>query len=76
MASRRARKLFLDANVVIRAGRPPGGPLIPRVADLVDPGYVKVVTTDLTRLHQLRGLGDAKVLRSLGRSPKGRHYRG
>ena len=30
----------------------------------------------LTRLHQLRGLGDAKVLKSLGRSPKGRHYRG
>ena len=30
----------------------------------------------LTRLHQLRGLGDAKVLKSLGHSPKGRHYRG
>jgi DNA-binding response OmpR family regulator len=30
----------------------------------------------LTRLHQLRGVGDAKVLKSLGRSPKGRHYRG
>jgi hypothetical protein len=32
--------------------------------------------TTLTRLHQLRGLGDTKVLKSLGRSPKGRHYRG
>lgn len=30
----------------------------------------------LTRLHQLRGVGDAKVLKSLGHSPKGRHYRG
>jgi site-specific DNA-methyltransferase (adenine-specific) len=30
----------------------------------------------LARLHQLRGLGDAKVLKSLGRSPKGRHYKG
>jgi hypothetical protein len=30
----------------------------------------------LTRLHQLRGLGGAKVLKSLGHSPKGRHYRG
>jgi hypothetical protein len=29
----------------------------------------------LARLHQLRG-GDAKVLKSLGRSSKGRHYRG
>jgi hypothetical protein len=45
----RARTIFLDANVVIRAGRPPGRPLIPRVAELVDAGYVKVVTTDLTK---------------------------
>ena len=30
----------------------------------------------LTRLHQLRGLGDAKLLKSLGCSFKGRHYRG
>ena len=30
----------------------------------------------LARLHQVRGLGDAKVLKSLGHSPKGRHYRG
>jgi hypothetical protein len=33
-------------------------------------------TVSLTRLHQLRGVGDAKVLKSLGRSSKGRHYRG
>jgi hypothetical protein len=32
--------------------------------------------TLLSRLHQLRGLGDAKLLKSLGRSFKGRHYRG
>ena len=30
----------------------------------------------LARLHQLTGLGDAKPLKSLGRSSKGRHYRG
>ena len=51
MAINRPRMIFLDANVVIRAGKPPGGPLIPRVADLVDVGYVKVVTTDLTRME-------------------------
>jgi hypothetical protein len=34
------------------------------------------VTNILTRLHQLRGLGDAKLLKSLGWSFKGRHYRG
>jgi hypothetical protein len=50
MATTRPRKIFLDANVVIRAGKPPAGPLIPRVADLVDAGYVKVVTTDLTKM--------------------------
>jgi hypothetical protein len=38
------------------------------------PGDVTVPS--LARLHQLRGLGDAKVLKSLGHSPKGRHYRG
>ena len=51
MAAIQPRKIFLDANVVIRAGKPPGGPLIPRVADLVDAGYVKVVTTDLTKME-------------------------
>jgi hypothetical protein len=45
----RPKKVFLDANVVIRAGRPPAGPVIPRVADLVDAGYIKIVTTDLTK---------------------------
>jgi hypothetical protein len=30
----------------------------------------------IARLHQLRGVGNAKVLKSLGRSSKGRHYRG
>jgi PIN domain len=42
-------KVFLDANVVIRAGKPPGAPLMPRVADLVEAGLVRVVTTDLTK---------------------------
>jgi hypothetical protein len=51
MTAIRPRKIFLDANVVIRAGKPPGGPLMPRVADLVDAGYVKVVTTDLTKVE-------------------------
>jgi hypothetical protein len=51
MSSSRRRKVFLDANVVIRAGRPPGGLLIPRVVDLVDAGYVKAVTTDLTKME-------------------------
>jgi hypothetical protein len=36
-------------NVVIRAGKPPGGPLISRVTDLVDAGMIRVVTADLTK---------------------------
>lgn len=41
-------KVFLDANIVIAAGKPPGGPEIARVIDLVDAGFVTVLTTDLT----------------------------
>jgi hypothetical protein len=47
----RPRNVSLDANVVIRAGKPPGEPLIPRIADLANAGYVKVVTTDLTKIE-------------------------
>jgi hypothetical protein len=41
-------KVLLDANIVISAGKPPGGPEIARVIDLVDAGLVTVLTTDLT----------------------------
>lgn len=40
--------VFLDANIVIRAGKPPGGPEIERVQELIDAGLVKILTTDLT----------------------------
>lgn len=41
-------KVFLDANVVIQAGKPPGGPVMSRVSDLVKAGFIAVLTTDLT----------------------------
>lgn len=41
-------KVFLDANVVIGAGKPPGGPEIARIVDLVEAGLISVLTTDLT----------------------------
>jgi PIN domain len=47
----RPLKVFLDANVVIRAGKPPGAPMMPRVTDLVEAGYIKVVTTNLTKME-------------------------
>jgi len=48
---RRGKSVQTTGTTSIRAGRPPGSPLIPRVADLVDAGYVKVVTTDLTMIE-------------------------
>jgi hypothetical protein len=44
----RRRKVFLDANIVISAGKPPGGPELARVIDLVEAGIIRILTTDLT----------------------------
>ena len=41
-------KVYLDSNVVIEAGKPPGGPLFERLADLVEADLIEVITTDLT----------------------------
>ena len=41
-------KVFLDANIVIGAGKPPGGPEIARIVDLVEAGLITLLTTDLT----------------------------
>lgn len=41
-------KIFLDANIVIGAGKPPGGPEMARVIDLVEAGFADVLTTDIT----------------------------
>ena len=41
-------QVFLDANIIIRSGKPPGGPEIKRVGDLVDAEMVGILTTDLT----------------------------
>ena len=63
-----------DVNVVADAGAVGGRTIVAEDLDrwLASHGREH----SLTRLHQLRGLGDAKVLKSLGHSPKGRHYRG
>ncbi len=41
-------QIFLDANIIIGQGKPPGGPEIARVVDLVNAGIVSILTTDLT----------------------------
>jgi hypothetical protein len=47
-------KVFFDANVVIQAGKPPGGPLFQRIVDLVDAGFIDVLTTDLTKTEVVK----------------------
>ena len=43
--------VFIDANVLIQAGKPPGGPLLNRVRDLAKAGLIRLITTDLTILE-------------------------
>jgi len=42
------QKVFIDANVFIQAGKPPGGPIVSRIVDLVKAELIEVLTTDLT----------------------------
>jgi hypothetical protein len=67
------QKVFLDANVVIQAGKPPGGPIMSRVADLVNAGIIKVLTTDLTvtEVAKKHTENDYEVIKEVGRS----HFR-
>ena len=60
--------VFLDANVVIQTGKPPGGPLMGRVSDLVKSGMITVVTTDLTmtEVAKKHAENDFEVLSHLG----------
>ncbi|MEY9185787.1 hypothetical protein ABIG06_007342 [Bradyrhizobium sp. USDA 326] len=48
---RKPPKVFLDANVVIRAGKPPGKPVMDALSDLVDAGFIRVLVTDLTKIE-------------------------
>lgn len=41
-------KVFIDSNVAIQSGKPPGGPIVSRIADLVTAELIEVLTTDLT----------------------------
>jgi hypothetical protein len=61
-------KIFLDANIVISAGKPPGGPELARVVDLVEAGLVTVVTTDLTigEVAKKHTLNDFELIREIG----------
>lgn len=62
-------QIFLDANIVIRAGKPPGGPEIERIGDLVDAGLIRVLTTDLTvaEVSKKHSANDFDVIKEVGR---------
>jgi hypothetical protein len=65
--------VFLDANVVIQAGKPPGGPLFDRLVDLVKAGFIKVLTTELskTEIAKKHIEDDYTVVKDVGRD----HFR-
>ena len=67
------KKVFLDADIVIREGKPPGGPLLSRLKDLVDDDVITVLTTDLTcrQVAKKHVENDYKVIKEVRRS----HFR-
>ncbi|MGI4748216.1 MAG: PIN domain-containing protein [Janthinobacterium lividum] len=66
-------KVFLDANIVIAAGKPPGGPIVARVAGLVQADLITVLTTDLTitEVAKKHVENDYEVIKEVGRA----HFR-
>ena len=46
--------VFFDANIMFRAGAPPGNDVFRRIVDLVRYGFITVVTTDLTMDEVIR----------------------
>lgn len=73
MAKQKTPKVFLDANVIIAAGKPPGGPTLARVADLVEADLISVLTTDLTitEVAKKHAENDYEVIKEIGRA----HFR-
>lgn len=66
-------KVFLDANIVISAGKPPGDPILERVGDLVRAELITVLTTDLTitEVSKKHAENDYEVIKDIGRQ----HFR-
>jgi hypothetical protein len=69
VVANKALAVFLDANVIIRTGKPPGGPLFHRLADLVKAGFITVLTMDLTKDEIIKKHveNDYEVVKEFGR---------
>ena len=67
--SGRLTKVFLDANVVIHAGKPPGGLILSRLKELINAGFITVLTTDLTcqEVAKKHTENDYNVIKEVGR---------
>ena len=61
-------KVFIDANIMISAGKPPGGPMLLPLKNLVDAGVITVLTTDLTcqEVAKKHAENDYNVLKEVG----------
>jgi hypothetical protein len=62
-------KVFFDANVLIQAGAPPGGPIVSRIRDLVRADLIEVITTDVTiaEIAKKHTDNEYEVIKDLGR---------
>lgn len=61
--------VFIDANLMIRSGKPPGGPMIERLIELKKKGVIYVVTTDLTKLEVAKrhAANDYEIVKEIAR---------
>lgn len=69
MPGKPAPLVFIDANLIIQGGKPPGGPLIARVMDLAKADLIQVLTTDLSidEVAKKHAENDYEVIREIGR---------
>lgn len=65
--------IFLDANILISAGKPPGGLMISRIAELVKTGLITILTTDLTitEIYKKHTDNDYNIIKEVSRA----HFR-
>ncbi|WP_312943748.1 PIN domain-containing protein [Stutzerimonas kunmingensis] len=66
-------RVFLDANIIISAGKPPGGPMMKRVTELVHAEIIDIITTDLTETEVAKkhSSNDYEVIKDISKP----HYR-
>ncbi|MGP0567003.1 MULTISPECIES: PIN domain-containing protein [unclassified Nitrospina] len=61
-------RIFIDSNIFIQGGKPPGGPIVSRIEDLAKAQIIEVLTTDLTvtEVAKKHTENDYNVIKELG----------